>query len=81
MIDVVVYMATGCHLCPPAVAAAEAACRARGLVPRIVDIDGDVELEHRYRELIPVVVVDGQEAGRYVITEAEIGAVLDRTHS
>ena len=46
MSDVVVYVATGCHLCPPAIAAAEAACAPRGLQPRIIDIDGVLELEH-----------------------------------
>ena len=78
---VIVYMATGCHLCPPTVAAVEAACAARGLEPLVVDIDGDVELERRYRELIPVVLVDGAEVGHYMVTEPELAAVLDRTHS
>jgi hypothetical protein len=81
MSDVVVYVATGCHLCPPAIAAAEAACAPRGLQPRIIDIDGVLELEHAYRQLIPVVMVDGVEVGHYVITEGELAAVLDRTHS
>ena len=81
MTVVVVYVATGCHLCPPAVAAAEAACAARGLAPRVIDIDGDVRLERQYRELIPVVHVDGVEVGHYAVTEAEIGAVLDLTRS
>ena len=81
MSDVVVYVATGCHLCPPAIAAAEAACAPRGLHPRIIDNDGELELEHAYRQLIPVVIVDGVEVGHYVITEGEVAAVLDRTHS
>jgi hypothetical protein len=40
-----------------------------------------LELEHAYRQLIPVVMVDGVEVGHYVITEGELAAVLDRTHS
>ncbi len=81
MRDVVVHVATGCHLCPAAVAAAEAVCRARGFAPTVIDIDGVVELERRYRELIPVVTVDGVEVGHYVVTEHELAAALDRTPS
>jgi glycine/D-amino acid oxidase-like deaminating enzyme len=81
MSRVVVYIATGCHLCPPAVAAAQAACAARAIVPEIVDLDGVLALEHRYRERIPVVVIDDREVGYHFVTEAEIAAVLDLTHS
>jgi hypothetical protein len=31
------------------------------------DISGDEELEHRYRERIPVVLVDGEEAFTYFV--------------
>jgi hypothetical protein len=50
-------------------------------VPEIVDIDGVLALEHRYRERIPVVVIDDREVGYHFVTEAEIAAVLDLTHS
>jgi len=33
----------------------------------VVEIGGDPELERRYRERIPVVVVDGREAFTYVV--------------
>jgi hypothetical protein len=33
-----------------------------------VDITGDEELEARYRERIPVVLVDGEEAFTYFVT-------------
>ena len=32
-----------------------------------VDIGGDAELERRYRERIPVVAVDGEEAFTYFV--------------
>jgi len=32
-----------------------------------VDISGDVELERRYRELIPVVEIDGQQVFTYYV--------------
>ena len=35
-----------------------------------VDIDGDPELEARYREWIPVVEIDGERAFTYYVHEA-----------
>jgi hypothetical protein len=78
---VVVYMATGCHLCPPTVEACRAVCAERHLALEVVDIDGVVELERLYRERIPVVTVGGVEVGHYVVTEGELRSVLDMTHS
>ena len=81
MTRVVVYMATGCHLCPPTVAAVQNVCAERGITADVVDIDGDVELERLYRERIPVVVVDDAEIGQYHVSEDALRAVLDMTHS
>ena len=81
MTRVAVYMASGCHLCPPTVDAVLTVCRERSLDVDVVDIDGDVELERRYRERIPVVTVDEVEIGHYVVTEADLRSVLDVTHS
>jgi hypothetical protein len=81
MTRVVVYMATGCHLCPPTVEAVGAVCRERGLALSVVDIDGVVDLERRYRERIPVVTVDDVEVGHYLVTEDDLRSVLDVTRS
>ena len=35
-----------------------------------IDITGDAELERRYRELIPVVEIDGERAFTYYVHEA-----------
>ena len=32
-----------------------------------IDISGDADLERRYRERLPVVVIDGQEAFTYFV--------------
>ena len=77
MICVEVIIATGCHLCPPALEAARAACVGRTVDFVVVDIDGDVELERRYRELIPVVLIDGVELGHFSIDQATIEMALD----
>jgi glutaredoxin len=66
-VKVVVYHAKGCHLCE----------RARQIVAEIrrelpfelleVEIDGDPELEARYREWLPVVEIDGERAFVYQV--------------
>ena len=56
------YGAAGCHLCENARRIVEVV---RAEVPfelEDVDISGDPELERRYRERIPVVLIDGEEA-------------------
>ncbi len=81
MTRVEVVVATGCHLCPPALEAARAACVGRTVDFVVVDIDGDVELERRYRELIPVVLVDGVEVGHFSVERSAIEKALDSTRS
>jgi glutaredoxin len=64
---VTIYQARGCHLCESArrVLAAVQAEMPFELVE--VEIDGDPELERAYRERIPVVAVDGEEAFTYFV--------------
>jgi glutaredoxin len=64
---VTLYHAPGCHLC-------ESARRVLGKVRaevefelEEVDISGDPELERRYRERLPVVSVDDEEAFVYFV--------------
>ena len=60
--------AEGCHLCESARRVIEGV---RAEVPfelDEVDISGDEKLEARYRERIPVVLVDGDEAFTYFVT-------------
>jgi glutaredoxin len=67
---VVLYKAEGCHLCE----------RAKGQLAELRDelgfelveiaIDSDPELESRYRELIPVVEIDGEQVFTYHVHEA-----------
>ena len=67
MPSVTLYTAHGCHLCERARAVVEAV---RAEVPfdlREVDITGEAELEERYRELLPVVEIDGRRAFAYFV--------------
>jgi glutaredoxin len=64
---VLLYHAQGCHLCESAKRVLE---KVRAKIPfelEQVDIAGDPELERRYRERIPVVTVDGEEAFTYFV--------------
>jgi glutaredoxin len=59
---VVVYRADGCHLCE---AALEVVAEVRAEVAfelEIIDIGGDPALEAAYRQLLPVVEIDGERA-------------------
>ena len=64
---VTLYHAPGCHLCESARRVLE---QVREEVPfelEEIDIAGDPELERRYRERLPVVAVDGDEAFTYFV--------------
>jgi hypothetical protein len=43
-----------------------------------VDISGDAELEARYREWLPVVEIDGEQAFTYFVDEAGLRRRLSR---
>jgi thiol-disulfide isomerase/thioredoxin len=62
-----VFVAPGCHLCERGVEVVEQVCRELGADYAIVDISADPVLETRYRELIPVVEIDGERAFTYFV--------------
>ena len=67
MREVTIYLADGCHLCE---SAQRVLAAVREEVPfRLVEvaIDGHPDLERAYRERIPVVAVDGEEAFTYFV--------------
>jgi glutaredoxin len=65
--DVVLYHAQGCHLCERARTELAALRKELDFDLREVDITGDDELEARYRELLPVVEIDGERAFVYYV--------------
>ena len=44
---------------------------------RVVDIEGDPELEARFREWLPVVEIDGERAFVYYVQAADLRRRLD----
>ena len=67
---VTVYHAAGCHLCERALTQVRALQAELGFRLEVVAIDGDPELEARYRELIPVVELEGERLFTYYVHEA-----------
>jgi glutaredoxin len=65
--EVVLYSASGCHLCEAARRVLTAARDEVGFELREVAIDGDPELEAAYREWIPVVEIDGRRRFVYYV--------------
>ena len=66
---VTVFHADGCNLCERALAQVRALRDELDFELEEVAIDGDAELEARYRELIPVVELDGERLFTYYVHE------------
>jgi glutaredoxin len=66
---IVVYHAAGCHLCERAVGQLRALRDELGFDLEEVEVDGDPELEERYREWLPVVELDGERLFTYYVHE------------
>jgi glutaredoxin len=75
------YGAAGCHLCEQARETVLALREELGFDLEEIAIDGDPELEERYRELIPVVEIDGQQAFVYFVPPDALRRKLAQTHS
>jgi hypothetical protein len=67
---VAVYHGADCHLCERALAQVRALRDELRFDLEEIAIDGDPELEAAYRELIPVVQIDGERVFTYYVHEA-----------
>jgi glutaredoxin len=81
MARVVLYSARGCHLCEQARAALDELVAELGFALEEVDITGDRELEERYRELLPVVEIDGRRAFAYFVPPDQFRRALAAAQS
>jgi glutaredoxin len=68
-VRVTIFHAAGCHLCERALRQVRALHEELGFALEEVAIDGDAELEARYREWLPVVEVDGEQVFTYYVHE------------
>jgi glutaredoxin len=64
---VTIYHAQGCHLCERAQALLAELRDELGFALEQVAIDGDADLEAAYRELLPVVELDGERLFTYYV--------------
>ena len=73
---VTVYHAADCGLCVHALEVVEEVRAELGFELELVDIGGRSELEARYRELLPVVEIDGERAFTYFVDADALRARL-----
>jgi glutaredoxin len=64
---ITLYHATDCSLCARALEVVSEAQAELGFELEVVDIGGDAELEARYRALLPVIEIDGEQAFTYFV--------------
>jgi glutaredoxin len=72
MTRVTLYGKPGCHLCEEARQVVDAVRAQHPFDLEEVDITRDPALERAYRERIPVVAIDGEEALELVIERSEL---------
>jgi len=68
----------GCHLCEDARAIIEAVCADLGVTWEEHDITGDQALFDRYRDEIPVTLIDGKQHDFWRVNEDRLRAALQR---
>jgi glutaredoxin len=76
MTKLTLYGKPGCHLCEEARAVVDEVRERRPFELEEVDITRDPALEARYRERIPVVAINGEEALELVIEASELERCL-----
>jgi len=78
MLALTLYSRPGCHLCDEMKAVVQRVARAHGEPIAIdeVDISTDANLESRYGQEIPVLMLNGRKIAKYRITEDALRRVL-----
>ena len=77
-VDVEIYSRPGCHLCDEAKEVIERVQRRLGFGVRVINIENDPELENKYGEQIPVVLLNAVLAFKYRVDEAEFEKKIRR---
>ena len=78
MITLTLYVGRDCHLCEIARAELAALAGELGIAVDEIDVTGTPELERLYRELLPVVELDGERMSVYRIEEAGLRRAVAR---
>jgi glutaredoxin len=77
----VLYEGAGCGLCARALEVLESEAGRLGFDLRRVAIDGDEELERRYRIDLPVVLVDGEIAFTAAVAAGPLARAVGRAQA
>ena len=72
MTRVTLFTGNGCSLCARALEVVQRVQGDTGFEFEVVSIDGDPELEARYREHLPVLEIDGERAFTYFVGESAL---------
>jgi hypothetical protein len=73
---VVLVTRVGCHLCDDARAVVADVCARTGVTWVEHDVDSLPDLRDRFTDLVPVVLVDGEEQARYVVDARRLARAL-----
>ncbi|QOT15968.1 glutaredoxin family protein [Paenarthrobacter sp. YJN-5] len=76
--DVVLLTKADCHLCTAACAAVERVTSGLGVAWTEQRIEDDPELQQKYAEEIPVVLVDGVQRDFWTIDEQRLTRILKK---
>ena len=79
MRTITVYSKPNCHLCGRAKEVLTRCQHQAEFALKIVDISGSSELEARYGNDIPVVLLDGVEIARHFVRERKVLELLNKT--
>jgi len=77
-VQVTLYVGRDCHLCETARVELERLREELAFELEEVDVTGVPELEARYRELLPVVEVNGERVSVYRVDEPELRRLAAR---
>jgi thiol-disulfide isomerase/thioredoxin len=78
VIALTIYTRSNCHLCQEMKSVVQRVVQdTRAAVQiREIDIGSSPDLEKRYGQEIPVLLVDGKKAAKYRVTETELTRIL-----
>jgi glutaredoxin len=80
-VEVVLFEGAGCGHCARALALLEGEAPRLGYHLRRVAIDGDEELERRYRIDLPVILIDGEPAFTQAVAAGPLQRAVERAQA
>lgn len=76
MTHVIIYSRPGCHLCEEMKSLVERVGLSIPIAVQEIDISGDEQLESLYGLEVPVLMVEGEKAAKYRVTEGDLRRIV-----